>query len=119
MAEKKWLVKICDLIEDFEDLEKLLNSEYKVTGHATRLCQDGREEVVYILELKEPEEAKIISIKSVDINEADQYLQQGYEVRESFSKNVTIVRKAEKTKISEEAKEAAELRNEVAELQGY
>lgn len=91
MEEKKrFLVKVCIGIDDFEDLENKLNEGYKITTHEV-MGEASGDNVIYTLELKEPEEAKVTSIKSIDINEADELIKQGYEVKESFAKNVTLV----------------------------
>lgn len=109
--KKKFLVRVCGELSDFDDLECLLNEGYKITTHEAFAGGAG-EAIAYTLELKEPEEAKIASVVSVDFADVDAKLKEGYEVHEIYAKNVVLTKRAEQTKISEGAKE-------VAELQGY
>ena len=39
------------------------------------------------------EEAEIVSVKSVDIGDADQWMSQGYRVHELYAKTVTLVKR--------------------------
>ncbi len=47
----------------------------------------------YSLVFDEIPEPQVESIKSVDINEADQYLKDGYEIVDRYAKSVTVVKK--------------------------
>ncbi len=48
--------------------------------------------------LQEQTEERIASIKSVNIEEADEYLKQGYEIKDTYAKTVTIIKKEVKKK---------------------
>ena len=99
MEEKKrFLVKICEEAQDFADLQNLLNRDYRITGHTVLTHEniDGTSDdvIIYSLELQEPEvESKIVSVKSVDLNEVDGWLNQGYEVKDLYAKNATLIKK--------------------------
>jgi hypothetical protein len=83
------IVLLCSSTTDFEDLEKFLAEGYKIK-HADNLESNGESGIVYVLE-KEPSE-KIVSVKSVDLNDVDSWLSQGYVVRDLYAKNATIVK---------------------------
>ena len=69
----------------------LVTLESAIVYHLAKLTEAELE----VLAAKEP---KITSVKSIDINEADQYLQQGYEVHDFFAKTVTIIKRQKEEK---------------------
>ena len=94
IENKKFLVLTAQTQIDFEDLEKLLNEGYRIK-HAAILEYEGVNGIVYVLE-KEAED-RIVRVKSVDLNEADSWLSQGWEVRDLFARSATLVKKEAKT----------------------
>ena len=91
---KKFLVLIAQAQIDFEDLENLLNDGYRIK-HADSLEYEGVNGIVYVLE-KETED-RIVGVKSIDLNEVDDYLSKGWEVRDLFAKTCTLIKKEAKT----------------------
>lgn len=93
---------VCDLFKEGWILDpsiydgKPLRLENGVVYHLVKY-EEGEAPV-------EEAEARIESIKSVAINEADEWLAQGYEVKDTFAKTVTLVKLSE----IEEKKEEAE-----------
>jgi len=94
VENKKFLVLTAQTQIDFEDLEKLLNEGYRIK-HADSLECEGASGIVYVLEKKA--EDRIVGVKSVDLNEADSWLSQGWEVRDLFARSATLVKKEAKT----------------------
>jgi len=67
---------------------KVLRLENSVVYHLLWLTEKEK------LEREKAEaEAEIVGIKSVDINEADTYLKQGYELKDTYAKTVTLIKK--------------------------
>jgi len=87
--QKQFIVVTASIGADFIELEELLNSGYRVV-HTASLEYGGDSGLVYILEKN-----RIESVKSVDLNEVDAWLQKGYEVQELYAKTATLVKKAE------------------------
>jgi len=93
---RKYLVLVCGNIDDFAELEELLNSGYKIK-HSQEFAMTYEEDepegtIVYVLELEESEQ--IASVVSVELNQVDPYLAQGYIVHELFAKTATLIKKA-------------------------
>jgi hypothetical protein len=59
-----------------------------------KLCPEGNCASRHIEEYVEPE-PEIVSMKSVDINQVDEYLKQGYKVKESSTTKACIVKYTE------------------------
>jgi hypothetical protein len=69
-----------------------------------RPCRLGNAIVYHLIKYESEEEKpvdeeiegrKVVSIKSVPINEADELLKQGYELKDTYAKAVTLVKYAE------------------------
>jgi len=94
---KRVIVLPCSSVSDLNDLEELLNGGYKIKGQTSELTEwdDGetpKAYLVYVLELEEAE--TVTSVLSVELNQVDPYLAQGYIVHELFAKTATLVKKA-------------------------
>lgn len=83
------------IVVAWKTLEEYLSKGYKIIRCFNRVSdQNGLETTIIILEKPEPEtEEKITAVKSVPLNEVNEYLNIGYEVHELFSKNAVLVKK--------------------------
>ena len=90
---KPYLIKVAFHKSDFEELEELLNEGYRIRGQPSSVTYGDSCGLVYVLELEESEH--IINVKSVDLNEVDKWLGEGYKVKELFAKTATLTKKGE------------------------
>jgi len=94
--KRRVVVLACSSVSDLNELEELLNGGYKIK-HSQEFAMTYEEDepegtIVYVLELEESEQ--IASVVSVELNQVDPYLAQGYIVHELFAKTATLIKKA-------------------------